>query len=318
MSIESLIESIEKKLGQGTIMLYGSQPHEEVEVIPTGVPSLDKALGVGGIPLGRVVEIYGPESSGKTTLALTILAQCQKKGGQVAFVDAEHALDASYATTIGVDMDNLILSQPDYGEQALQVVEALVKSGEVSIVVVDSVAALTPKSELDGEMGDQSVGKQAKLMSQAMRKLTAITAKNNCLIIFINQLRDKIGVMWGSPETTTGGKALKFYSSMRIDIRRIGALKDGEKVIGNKTKVKIVKNKLAPPFREVEFDIIYGEGISLEKDLLETAMDKGIIVKKGAWFSFEGANFAQGQESARKALKDKDFFDKVTALVTEA
>lgn len=317
MSIKSLIESIEEKIGKETIMLYGDKPHEAPEVIPTGIPSLDKALGIGGIPLGRIVEIYGPEAAGKTTLALTILAQCQKKGGQVAFVDAEHALDPIYAANIGVDMDKVLLSQPDSGEQALEVVEAIAKSGEVQVVIVDSVAALVPRAELDGDMAAQHPGLQARLMSKAMRKLTATTSKNNCLIIFINQLRDKIGVMWGSPETTTGGKALKFYASLRLDIRRIGALKNGEDTIGNKTKIKIVKNRLAPPFREVEVNIIYGEGISVEHDLLETAINSGIIVKKGAWFAFEDNNFAQGKENARKALKDKAFSDKIQALLQE-
>jgi recombination protein RecA len=318
MSIESLIESIEKKLGKGTIMLYGSEPHEDVEVIPTGIPSLDKALGIGGMPLGRIIEIYGPESSGKTTLALTILAQCQKQGGLVAFVDAEYALDPIYASNIGVDMDKVILSQPDCGEDALIVVEDLVKSGEVSVVVVDSVAALVPRAELDGDMGDQLPGRQAKLMAQAMRKLAGIASKNNCLIIFINQLREKIGVTWGSPETTPGGKSLKFSASIRIDIRRIGAVKNGEKVIGNRTKVKTVKNKLAPPFKEVEFDIIYGEGISLEGDLLDLAIEKGVIQKKGAWFAFNGTNFAQGKEGARQALKELEFLEQVNIAIAAA
>jgi recombination protein RecA len=318
MSIEKLVENIEKNLGVGTIMLYGDQAHETPEVIPTGVPTLDTALGVGGIPKGRIIEIYGPESSGKTTLSLTILAQCQKEGGQVAFIDAEHALDPVYALAIGVDMDNVLLSQPDSGEQALEVLEALVRSQEVQLIVVDSVAALTPRSEIDGEMGDAAPGKQARLMSQAMRKLVAITAKNNCTIIFINQLRHKIGVMYGSPETTTGGMALKFYCSIRIDIRRIGAVKNGEDSVGNKTRIKIVKNKLAPPHKETEVDIIYGEGISLESSILDSALDAGVITKKGAWFAFDGKNFGQGRENARKELKNNgEFRDTVLAKLKE-
>lgn len=315
MSIEAALAAIEKKFGAEVIMRYGDKPKEKPHVLSTSVPSLDKALGIGGLPYGRIIEIYGPESSGKTTLALTVIAEAQRNGGSVAFVDAEHALDPIYAQNIGVDMDNVLVSQPDSGEQALEVVDALVRTGEISVVVVDSVAALTPRSELDGEMGDQNVGKQAKLMSQAMRKLAGAASKNGCLIIFINQLRDKIGVMWGSPETTTGGKALKFFASVRIDIRRIASLKNGEDVIGNKTRVKIVKNKLAPPFKEVEFDIIYGEGISKESDLLEIAIEKGVITKSGAWFSFEGSNFAQGKEKARLSLKEPEFFAKISEAV---
>jgi recombination protein RecA len=312
MSIEAALAAIEKKFGSEVIMRYGDKPKEAPKVLSTSVPSLDKALGIGGLPVGRIIEIYGPESSGKTTLALTVMAQAQRNGGNVAFVDAEHALDPIYAQNLGVDMDNVLLSQPDSGEQALEIVDLLVNSGDMSVVVVDSVAALTPRSELDGEMGDQNVGKQAKLMSQAMRKLAGVASKNDCILIFINQLRDKIGVMWGSPETTTGGKALKFFASVRIDIRRIASLKNGEDVIGNKTRVKIVKNKLAPPFKEIEFDIIYGEGISKESDLLDIAIEKGIITKSGAWFAFEGANFAQGREKARLFLKEPEFFVKVS------
>lgn len=316
MDIETILESIEKKFGSGIIMRYGDLPKEEADVIPTGIPALDKALGIGGLPKGRVMEIYGPESSGKTTLALTILAESQKQGGQVAFVDAEMALDPKYASSIGVDMDNVLLSQPDFGEQALEVVEALVRSGEISVVVVDSVAALTPRSELEGDMEANSIGVHAKLMSKALRKIVAAAAKNDCLVIFINQLREKIGVMYGSPEVTTGGKALKFYASIRIDIRRIASLKDGESIIGNKTRIKIIKNKLAPPHKEVEVDIIFGEGISFESALLDAALEEGVITKKGAWFAFNGKNIAQGRESARKLLKDKDLFKEVQDVLT--
>lgn len=318
MSIEETLELIEKKFGKGIVRKYGDAPDADVEVVPTGNPSLDKALGIGGLPKGRIVEVYGPEASGKTTLTLHVLSECQKAGGTVAFVDAEHALDPNYAISLGVKMDDVILSQPDSGEQALEVVEALVRSEEVDVVVVDSVAALVPRSELDGEMGDASVGVQARLMSQAMRKLTAITSKFNCLVIFINQVREKIGVMYGSNEITTGGRALRFYSSVRLDIRRIGALKDGENVVGNKTKVKIVKNKFSAPYKEVELDLIFGEGLSKESDLLNIAVEKNIITKKGAWFSYNDKNFAQGRENARKALKDTEFFNEVREKVISA
>lgn len=304
MSIEEALNDLDKKFGKGSIMRYGDQPKLEIKTISTGLPSLDKALGIGGLPLGRIVEVYGPESSGKTTLALHALAECQKTGGKVAFVDAEHSLDPNYASKIGVDMDNVYFSQPDSGEQALEIVETLARSQDVSLIVIDSVAALVPRAELDGEMGDSLPGLQARLMSQAMRKLTSAAAKNDCLILFINQLREKIGVMFGSPETTTGGKALKFYTSVRLDIRRIGALKNGEQVFGNRTRVKVVKNKMASPFREVEFDLIYGEGISKESDLIDSAINRGIIIKKGAWLSYDNNNIAQGKENARKYLQE--------------
>lgn len=319
MSLQETIAQINKKYKTEAVMRYGDSAQNDIEVIPTGLPSLDSALGVGGLPKGRIVEIYGPESSGKTTLCLSVIAECQKRGGTAAFIDVEHALDPRYAKNIGVDMDNVIMSQPDSGEQALEVVEALVRSEEVDVIVVDSVAALTPRSEIDGEMGDANVGKQAKLMSQAMRKLTAISSKNGCLIIFINQLREKIGVMWGSPETTTGGKALKFYASVRLDIRRIGAVKEGDKPVGNETRIKVVKNKLAAPHKEVEFEIIYGEGISKEADLLNLAIEKGIIEKKGAWFSYNDVNFAQGKDSARRYLKENSgVFEEIQQLTQEA
>jgi recombination protein RecA len=312
--LESALAELEKRFGQGSIMRLGDKPKDEVTSISTTCLSLDEAIGVGGFPRGRIIEVYGPESSGKTTLALHVIAEAQKAGGMAAFIDAEHALDVGYAQNLGVDTDNLLISQPDCGEQALEITEALIKTGEVDVVVIDSVAALVPQAELNGEMGDAMVGLQARLMSQAMRKLTPIISTSRTCVVFINQLRDKIGVMWGSPETTTGGKALKFYASLRIDIRRIGQLKDGDKIVGNRTRVKIVKNKVAPPFREIEFDIIYGEGISKESDLLEKATAKGVVIQKGAWFSFNGENFAQGKEKARIALKDEEFYSKVYNL----
>lgn len=308
-NLENALTQLEKRFGEGTIMRLGDKPVQEVVSISTTCLSLDDAIGIGGFPKGRVVEIYGPESSGKTTLALHVIAEAQKSGGIAAFIDAEHALDTAYAQNLGVDIENLLISQPDCGEQALEVAEALVKTGEVDVVVIDSVAALVPQAELNGEMGDAVMGVQARLMSQAMRKLTPIISASNTCVVFINQLRDKIGVMWGSPETTTGGKALKFYASLRLDIRRIGHLKDGDKIVGNRTKVKIVKNKLAPPFKEVEFDIMFGQGISKEGDLLEKALTVGVIVQKGAWFSIDGQNVAQGKEKMRLVLKDQGLFE---------
>ena len=304
-AIEMAVGQIEKQFGKGAIMRLGAkggvQPHE---AISTGSISIDYALGIGGFPRGRVVEVYGPESSGKTTLTLQVIAEAQKLGGMAAFVDAEHALDAEYAKKLGVDIDNLLVSQPDNGEQALEIVEVLVRSGSVDVVVVDSVAALVPRAEIEGEMGDAQVGLQARLMSQALRKLTAVVAKSKTCLIFINQLREKIGVMFGSPETTTGGRALKFYSSVRIDIRRIGAIKDGETVVGGRTRAKVVKNKMAPPFREAEFDIMYGEGVSREGDLIDLAVERKIIDKSGAWFSFSGERLGQGRENVKTFLKE--------------
>jgi recombination protein RecA len=299
------VGQIEKQFGKGSIMRLGQK--DAVTVIPaisTGAVSLDYALGIGGVPRGRVVEIFGPESSGKTTLTLQIIAEAQKLGGMAAFVDAEHALDAQYAKKLGVDLDNLLVSQPDNGEQALEIVEVLVRSGGVDVVVVDSVAALVPRAEIDGEMGEAQMGLQARLMSQALRKLTGVVSKSKTCLIFINQLREKIGVMFGNPETTTGGRALKFYASVRIDIRRIGAIKDGESVVGGRTRVKVVKNKVAPPFREAEFDIMYGEGISREGDLLDLAVDRRIVEKSGTWFAFSGDRLGQGRENVKQFLKD--------------
>jgi len=303
-ALEAVTSSIEKQYGKGAIMRLGEGiTLPEVKVIPSGSLALDIALGCGGLPRGRVVEIYGPESSGKTTLALSSIAEAQRRGGICAFVDAEHALDVSYAKKLGVRTDDLLVTQPDNGEQALEITDMLVRSGAVDIVVVDSVAALVPKAEIEGEMGDAHVGLQARLMSQALRKLTGTIAKSNTLVIFINQIRMKIGVMFGSPETTTGGNALKFYASVRLDIRRIGSIKQGERAVGNRTKVKVVKNKLAPPFREVEFDIMYGEGISKEGDLIDLGAECGVIEKSGAWFAFAGERIGQGRENAKEYLR---------------
>ncbi|PTQ71964.1 recombinase RecA [Celeribacter persicus] len=304
-ALESALAQIERQFGKGSIMKLGADnPVQEIEATSTGSLGLDIALGIGGIPKGRIVEIYGPESSGKTTLTLHCVAEEQKKGGVCAFVDAEHALDPIYARKLGVDLDELLISQPDTGEQALEIVDTLVRSGAVSLVVVDSVAALTPKSELEGDMGDSSVGVQARLMSQAMRKLTGSISRSKCTVIFINQIRMKIGVMFGSPETTTGGNALKFYSSVRMDIRRIGAIKDRDEVVGNETRVKIVKNKVAPPFKQVEFDIMYGEGISKTGELLDLGVKAGVVDKSGAWFSYGDERIGQGRENAKRYLKE--------------
>ena len=304
-AIEMAVGQIEKQFGKGSIMRLGQK--DAVTIIPaisTGAVSLDYALGIGGVPRGRVVEIFGPESSGKTTLSLQVIAEAQKLGGMAAFVDAEHALDAQYAKKLGVDLDNLLVSQPDNGEQALEIVEVLVRSGGVDVVVVDSVAALVPRAEIEGEMGEAQMGLQARLMSQALRKLTGVVSKSKTCLIFINQLREKIGVMFGNPETTTGGRALKFYASVRIDIRRIGAIKDGDTVVGGRTRVKVVKNKVAPPFREAEFDVMYGEGISREGDLLDLAVDRKIVEKSGTWFAFSGERLGQGRENVKQFLKD--------------
>jgi len=303
-ALDMALAGIEKQFGKGSIIRMGEQAKQDIQVIPTGCLDLDMALGVGGLPRGRVVEIYGPESSGKTTVALHVVAEAQKAGGIAAFIDAEHALDPVYARKLGVDVDQLYVSQPDTGEQALEICEALVRSGAIDIVVIDSVAALVPKAEIDGEMGDSFVGLQARLMSQALRKLTGIVNKTNCTCIFINQLREKVGVMYGNPETTPGGRALKFYASVRIDIRRGEQLKDGSTVVGNRTKAKIVKNKVAPPFRVAEFDILYGEGISKEGSLLDRAVELDIIHKSGAWFSYGDQRIGQGRENTRKFLKE--------------
>src|SRR5574340_120752 len=304
-AIELAVGQIEKQFGKGSIMRLGQKDAIlPVAFIPTGAVSLDYALGIGGVPRGRVTEIFGPESSGKTTLALQIIAQAQARGGMAAFVDAEHALDAQYARKLGVDLENLLVSQPDNGEQALEIVEVLVRSNGVDVVVVDSVAALVPRAEIEGEMGDAQVGLQARLMSQALRKLTGVVSKSKTCLVFINQLREKIGVMFGNPETTTGGRALKFYASVRIDIRRIGAIKDGDVVVGGRTRVKVVKNKVAPPFREAEFDVMYGDGISRTGDLLDLAVDKRIIEKSGAWFAYGGERLGQGRENAKQFLRD--------------
>jgi recombination protein RecA len=303
--LEAAISQIEKSYGKGSIMRLGSKDVlVPVNVIPSGCLSLDAALGVGGFPRGRVIEIYGPESGGKTTLTLHVIAEAQKLGGQAAFIDAEHALDPSYARKLGVDVDNLLVSQPDHGEQALEIAETLIRSGGVDVVVVDSVAALVPKAELEGEMGEPQMGLQARLMSQALRKLTAIVSKSKTCLIFINQIREKIGVMFGNPETTTGGRALKFYASMRVDIRRIQSIKEGDKVVGSRTRAKVVKNKVAAPFREAEFDILYGEGISREGDLIDLGVDKGLLEKSGTWLSFGGERMGQGRENARVFLKE--------------
>jgi recombination protein RecA len=304
-ALDAAISQIERNFGKGSVMKLGQRDTAiEIEAIPTGSLSLDIALGVGGVPRGRVVEIYGPESSGKTTLALSVVAEAQKLGGTCAFVDAEHALDPAYARKLGVDVENLLISQPDAGEQALEITDTLVRSGAVDVVVIDSVAALVPRAELEGEMGDTHVGLQARLMSQALRKLTSSIARSHCTVVFINQIRMKIGVMFGSPETTSGGNALKFYASVRLDIRRIGSIKDRDEVIGNQTRVKVVKNKVAPPFRMVEFDIIYGEGISRTGELIDLGVKAGLVEKSGSWFSYDGQRIGQGRENAKAFLKD--------------
>jgi recombination protein RecA len=326
-AIDLAVVQIEKQFGKGSIMRLGQKGAiAPIASISTGSISIDYALGVGGVPRGRVIEIFGPESSGKTTLALQVIAEAQRAGGLAAFVDAEHALDAQYAQKLGVDLENLLVSQPDHGEQALEIVEVLVRSNSMDVVVVDSVAALVPKAEIEGEMGDAQMGLQARLMSQALRKLTGVVSKSNTTLIFINQLREKIGVMFGNPETTTGGRALKFYSSVRIDIRRIASIKDGDQVIGGRTRVKVVKNKVAPPFREAEFDVMYGEGISREGDLLDLAVEKRIVEKSGAWFAFSGERLGQGRENAKGFLKEnpdirqeiEDRLRKELGLVREA
>jgi recombination protein RecA len=317
-AVEQAISQIERQFGRGSIMKMGEDRVLEIPAISTGSLALDLALGIGGVPRGRVVEIYGPESSGKTTLALHVAAEAQAKGGMVAFIDAEHALDVSYARKLGVDVDSLLVSQPDTGEQALDIAEILVRSGAVDVLIIDSVAALVPRAELEGEMGDQHVGLQARLMSQALRKLTATISKSMTCVIFINQIRMKIGVMFGSPETTTGGNALKFYASQRLDIRRIGAIKEGDQVIGNRTRVKVVKNKIAPPFREAEFDIIYGTGISKEGDILDLGTSMNIVEKSGAWYSFNGERMGQGRENVKKFLvENRDLRDRIGGLIKE-
>ncbi|HEX8369033.1 MAG TPA: recombinase RecA [Pyrinomonadaceae bacterium] len=311
-AVEAALANIEKKFGKGSIMRMGERVFEQVGSISTNCLSLDAAIGVGGFPRGRIIEVYGPESSGKTTLALQVVASAQSLGGIAAYIDAEHAMDPEYATKLGVDIDDLLISQPDSGEQALEIAETLVRSNSVDVIVIDSVAALVPRAELDGEMGDSLPGLQARLMSQALRKLTAIVAQSNTCFIFINQLREKIGVMFGSPETTTGGKALKFYASLRLDIRRIGAIKEGDRHVGNRTKVKMVKNKVAPPFRECEFDIMYGEGISKEGDMLDLAVTNNIVEKSGAWFSYKGERLGQGRENVKNSLKENtDLRDRI-------
>ncbi len=318
-ALDAALGQIEKQFGKGAVMKLGdSSAHMNVETIPTGSLSLDIALGLGGIPKGRIVEIYGPESSGKTTVTLHMIAEVQKRGGIAGFIDAEHALDPVYARNIGVDVDNLYISQPDNGEQALEITETMVRSGAIDIVVVDSVAALVPKAEIDGDMGDSHVGLQARLMSQALRKLTAVISKSNCTVIFINQLREKVGVMFGSPETTTGGRALKFYSSVRLDVRRIEALKQSGETIGNRTRVKVVKNKIAPPFKEAEFDIIFGEGISVAGDVLDLAAGASIVNKSGAWYAYAGNKIGQGRENAKQYLKDNpQIFEEISVKVRE-
>ena len=319
-ALDAAISQIEKQYGKGSVMKLGDAgKNMQVEVVPTGSLSLDVALGVGGIPKGRIIEIYGPESSGKTTVALHMVAEVQKRGGIAGFIDAEHALDPSYAKNIGVDIDELYISQPDSGEQALEITETMVRSGAVDIIIVDSVAALVPKAEIDGDMGDAHMGLQARLMSQALRKLTAVISKSNCVVIFINQLREKLGVMFGNPETTTGGRALKFYSSIRLDVRRTESLKQGGEIIGNHTRIKVVKNKVAPPFKEAEFDIMFGKGISREADLLDLATGKDIVNKSGAWYAYNGEKIGQGRENAKQFLiEHPEIFDEIDTLVRQA
>lgn len=314
-SLEETLKRIQKMFGQGSVMKLGDRPNVDIDAIPSGSLLLDECLGVGGYPKGRIVEIFGPESSGKTTLALHAIAECQKMGGRAAFIDAEHAIDPVYARNLGVNIDELILSQPDCGEQALEILEMLASSGGISLIVVDSVAALVPQAELDGEMGDATVGLQARLMSKAMRKITAILNRNDCAVIFINQLRDKVGVLYGNPETTTGGKALKFYSTIRIDIRRVEALKEGTNVYGNTCKVKIVKNKVSPPFKSCEIDIIYGKGISKEGEVLDRAVQLGIIKRAGAWYEYNGNKIAQGRESAKMYLSSQTVYEEILAKI---
>ena len=318
-ALDAAIAQIEKQYGKGSVMKLGdNSANMNVETVPTGSLSLDIALGLGGLPKGRIIEVYGPESSGKTTVALHCVAEVQKRGGIAGFIDAEHALDPVYARNIGVDIDNLYISQPDCGEQALEITETLVRSGAVDIVVVDSVAALVPKAEIDGDMGDSHVGLQARLMSQALRKLTAVISKSNCIVIFINQLREKVGVMFGNPETTTGGRALKFYSSVRLDVRRTESLKQGGEIVGNHVRVKVVKNKIAPPFREAEFDIMFGQGISREGDVLDLAVNAGIVNKSGAWYAYEGDKIGQGRENAKTYIHENPaFFDMLEAKVRD-
>ena len=318
-ALDAAIAQIEKQYGKGSVMQLGdNSANMNVETVPTGSLSLDIALGLGGLPKGRIIEVYGPESSGKTTVALHCVAEVQKRGGIAGFIDAEHALDPVYARNIGVDIDNLYLSQPDCGEQALEITETMVRSGAVDIVVVDSVAALVPKAEIDGDMGDSHVGLQARLMSQALRKLTAVISKSNCIVIFINQLREKVGVMFGNPETTTGGRALKFYSSVRLDVRRTESLKQGGEIVGNHVRVKVVKNKIAPPFREAEFDIMFGQGISREGDVLDLAVNAGIVNKSGAWYAYEGDKIGQGRENAKTYIHENPaFFDMLEAKVRD-
>ena len=320
--LQSTLDKIEKNYGKGSVMKLGDQAAVKVDVVPTGSINLDAALGVGGFPRGRIIEIFGPESSGKTTLAIHAIAECQKAGGIAAFIDAEHAFDSFYARKLGVDIDNLLVSQPDNGEQALEIADNLIRSGAIDIIVIDSVAALTPKAEIDGEMGDSKVGLQARLMSQAMRKLTSTISKTNCCCIFINQLREKIGVMFGNPETTTGGNALKFYASVRVDIRRIQAIKDGDQNIGNRVKVKIVKNKVAPPFRTCEFDLMFGEGISKLGEIIDLGVDYEVIKKSGSWFSYGDTKLAQGRESLKQTLRDNpelcdELEEKIRAAMAE-
>ena len=318
-ALDAAIAQIEKQYGKGSVMKLGdNSANMNVETVPTGSLSLDIALGLGGLPKGRIIEVYGPESSGKTTVALHCVAEVQKRGGIAGFIDAEHALDPVYARNIGVDIDNLYISQPDCGEQALEITETMVRSGAVDIVVVDSVAALVPKAEIDGDMGDSHVGLQARLMSQALRKLTAVISKSNCIVIFINQLREKVGVMFGNPETTTGGRALKFYSSVRLDVRRTESLKQGGEIVGNHVRVKVVKNKIAPPFREAEFDILFGQGISREGDVLDLAVNAGIVNKSGAWYAYEGDKIGQGRENAKTYIHENPaFFDMLEAKVRD-